>query len=86
MTKLSNIGLENQPKIKRGVILNTLKMFMSILQNKTKTIRTLMLLNHELMIAQGSDWFWWYGEPNNSGQDFVFDYMFRERLKMFTLF
>ncbi len=36
---------------------------------------------HELMIAQGSDWFWWYGEPNNSGQDFVFDYMFRERLK-----
>lgn len=36
---------------------------------------------NELMIAQGSDWFWWYGEPNNSGQDFVFDYMFRERLK-----
>jgi len=35
----------------------------------------------ELLIAQGSDWFWWYGEPNNSGQDFVFDYMFRERLK-----
>lgn len=36
---------------------------------------------NELMIAEGSDWFWWYGEPNNSGQDFVFDYMFRERLK-----
>ena len=35
----------------------------------------------ELLIAQGSDWFWWYGEPNNSGQDFLFDYMFRERLK-----
>ena len=35
----------------------------------------------ELMIAQGSDWFWWYGEPNHSGQDFVFDYMFREHLK-----
>ncbi len=35
----------------------------------------------ELMIAQGSDWFWWYGEPNNSGQDFIFDYMFREHLK-----
>lgn len=35
----------------------------------------------ELMIAQGSDWFWWYGEPNNSGQDFVFDYMYREHLK-----
>ena len=35
----------------------------------------------ELLIAEGSDWFWWYGEPNNSGQDFVFDYMYRERLK-----
>ena len=33
------------------------------------------------MIAEGSDWFWWYGEPNNSGQDYVFDYMYRERLK-----
>ena len=36
---------------------------------------------NELMIAEGSDWFWWYGEPNNSGQDFVFDFMFREHLK-----
>lgn len=35
----------------------------------------------KLMSAQGSDWFWWYGEPNNSGQDFVFDFMFREHLK-----
>ena len=35
----------------------------------------------ELMIAEGSDWFWWYGKPNNSGQDFLFDYMYRERLK-----
>ena len=26
----------------------------------------------ELLIAQGSDWFWWYGEPNNSGQDYVY--------------
>ena len=41
----------------------------------------LMQAKRELFIAQGSDWFWWYGEPNNSGQDFVFDYMFRERLK-----
>ena len=39
------------------------------------------LAYRELMIAEGSDWFWWYGEPNNSGQDYVFDYMYRERLK-----
>lgn len=35
----------------------------------------------EIYIAEGSDWFWWYGEPNNSGQDNVFDFLFREHLK-----
>lgn len=35
----------------------------------------------ELLIAEGSDWFWWYGEPNDSGQDHIFDYLFREHLK-----
>lgn len=35
----------------------------------------------ELYITEGSDWFWWYGEPNNSGQDNVFDFLFREHLK-----
>lgn len=39
------------------------------------------LAYRELMIAQGSDWFWWYGEPNDSGQDHIFDYLFREHLK-----
>ena len=47
----------------------------SVSKHKLETAR------RELMIAQSSDWFWWYGEPNNSGQDFVFDYMFREHLK-----
>lgn len=36
---------------------------------------------HEIYIAEGSDWFWWYGEPNNSGQDNIFDFLFREHLK-----
>lgn len=35
----------------------------------------------ELLICEGSDWFWWYGEPNDSGQDHIFDYLFREHLK-----
>lgn len=34
----------------------------------------------EIYIAQGSDWFWWFGEPNHSGQDHLFDYLFREHL------
>jgi alpha-amylase/alpha-mannosidase (GH57 family) len=39
------------------------------------------LAQRELFVCEGSDWFWWYGEPNNSGKDALFDYMFREHLK-----
>lgn len=40
----------------------------------------------EIFIAEGSDWFWWYGEPNNSGQDHIFDFLFREHLKNVYLY
>lgn len=43
--------------------------------------KNIELAKRELLIAQGSDWFWWYGEPNDSGQDHIFDYLFREHLK-----
>jgi len=36
---------------------------------------------NEIYIAEGSDWFWWYGEPNDSGQDDLFDALFRIRLQ-----
>jgi alpha-amylase/alpha-mannosidase (GH57 family) len=39
------------------------------------------LAQRELFICEGSDWFWWYGEPNDSGKDNLFDYIFREHLK-----
>lgn len=35
----------------------------------------------ELYVCQGSDWFWWFGEPNDSGHDNIFDYLFRMHLK-----
>ena len=31
----------------------------------------------ELYICEGSDWFWWYGEPNDSGRDNIFDFIYR---------
>lgn len=43
--------------------------------------KLLEIAKKELYIAEGSDWFWWYGEPNDSGQDHIFDYLFREHLK-----
>lgn len=39
------------------------------------------IARRELFICEGSDWFWWYGEPNDSGRDNIFDYIFREHLK-----
>lgn len=48
---------------------------------KNPNHKNIELARRELMIAQGSDWFWWYGEPNDSGQDHIFDYLFREHLK-----
>jgi alpha-amylase/alpha-mannosidase (GH57 family) len=35
----------------------------------------------EIMIAEGSDWFWWYGDDHSSGQDLEFDDLFRRHLR-----
>ncbi len=35
----------------------------------------------EIYTAEGSDWFWWFGEPNNSEHDHMFDLQFRVRLQ-----
>jgi len=32
------------------------------------------------MVAQGSDWFWWYGAEHSSAHDEEFDRLFRQRL------
>jgi alpha-amylase/alpha-mannosidase (GH57 family) len=34
----------------------------------------------EILIAEGSDWCWWYGEENSSAQDDAFDRLFRQHL------
>jgi alpha-amylase/alpha-mannosidase (GH57 family) len=35
----------------------------------------------ELLIAEGSDWFWWYGDDHSSGHDAEFDDLFRRHLR-----
>jgi alpha-amylase/alpha-mannosidase (GH57 family) len=35
----------------------------------------------EVYIAEGSDWFWWFGDENSSAQDELFDYLFRKHLQ-----
>ncbi len=61
--------------------LNKVKEDLEIFAKKYPQNENLGAAQNELMIAQGSDWFWWYGEPNDSGQDHIFDYIFREHLK-----
>jgi alpha-amylase/alpha-mannosidase (GH57 family) len=38
-----------------------------------------------MYIAEGSDWFWWYGSDQNSGNDEAFDQQFRDTLEQVYL-
>jgi hypothetical protein len=39
-----------------------------------------------MYIAEGSDWFWWYGDDHSSPQDALFDHLFRKHLRnVYTL-
>ncbi|MFO1022163.1 MAG: glycoside hydrolase family 57 protein [Planctomycetales bacterium] len=35
----------------------------------------------EIYIAEGSDWFWWFGDDHSSAQDALFDQLFRKHLQ-----
>ena len=35
----------------------------------------------EILIAEGSDWFWWYGDDHSSAHDLEFDQLFRLHLR-----
>src|SRR5207237_1898501 len=35
----------------------------------------------EIYIAEGSDWFWWFGDDHSSAQDALFDHLFRKHLQ-----
>ena len=35
----------------------------------------------EMLIAEGSDWFWWYGDDHSSSHDLEFDELFRRHLR-----
>jgi alpha-amylase/alpha-mannosidase (GH57 family) len=40
----------------------------------------------EIYIAEGSDWFWWYGDDHSSPLDGLFDHLFRKHLRnVYTL-
>jgi len=46
-----------------------------------KTPEQLARAWEELYIAEGSDWFWWFGDDHSSAQDALFDRLFRRHLQ-----
>lgn len=50
-------------------------------------VDTQVLEQAKLLIyaAEGSDWFWWFGADQNSGNDEIFDQQFRDTLKQIYL-
>ena len=49
-------------------------------QQRTASTIQLERATDSMLAAQGSDWFWWYGDDQDSGDDRYFDDAFRELL------
>jgi hypothetical protein len=58
-----------------------LKQAREFLQRKGATAETAPAAFQSLYIAEGSDWFWWFGGDQDSGKDETFDDLFRQHLK-----
>ncbi len=41
----------------------------------------LVRAREEMLIAEGSDWFWWYGDDHSSDHDLEFDELFRRHVR-----
>ena len=53
---------------------------------KAKPAEQIAAARQELLIAEGSDWFWWYGDSHSCAQDGLFDRLFRKHLQnVYTL-
>ncbi len=47
---------------------------------RSKALEKIEAAHDELMIAEGSDWNWWYGDDNFSAQKNIFDELYRMHL------
>ena len=63
--------------------LGEVRSFLAQYESGAKTASAEQLANAQdyIYLAEGSDWFWWYGTDQDSGQDSYFDQGFRELLK-----
>ena len=63
-----------------GEVRNHLALY-DMRNRRTTTPERLERALDSMYLAQGSDWFWWFGDDQDSGQDEYFDEAFRELLK-----
>jgi alpha-amylase/alpha-mannosidase (GH57 family) len=63
--------------------LGEVRTFLADYENNTQNIDqdALKIAKDFMYLAEGSDWFWWYGTDQDSGQDSYFDQGYRELLK-----
>jgi alpha-amylase/alpha-mannosidase (GH57 family) len=45
------------------------------------SLEALARAREEMLIAEGSDWFWWYGDDHSSDHDLEFDDLFRRHVR-----
>src|SRR5437868_1052461 len=55
--------------------------FLSEQERGGKAGAKLELARREALIAEGSDWFWWFGRSHDSGMDQIWDNLFRLHLR-----
>lgn len=77
-----HIWIGDPLKNKAWDLLNKTRHFLvSALHEENHSSEVLHKAWEEIYTAEGSDWFWWFGEPNNSAHDNIFDSQFRLRLQ-----
>jgi alpha-amylase/alpha-mannosidase (GH57 family) len=55
--------------------------FLAVQASRGKEAPSVVKAREHLLVAEGSDWFWWFGEPNSSAEDPLYDELFRGHLK-----
>lgn len=62
-------------------LLHQTRQFLMQAQGAGELPETIQRAWEEIYIAEGSDWFWWFGDDHSSAQDDLFDQLFRKHLQ-----
>src|SRR5437867_846911 len=66
-------------------LLSEARDFLSERERQADAGAELAAARREALIAEGSDWFWWFGRSHDSGMDQIWDSLFRLHLRNFYM-